>query len=124
MKTILTPVDFSKESEKALQVSASIASKTSAKIVLVHMTDSNNTSLVSTPEDNMPKSAFDLKVAAKKFEMFLDKDYLKDILVEPLIKYHINFTDICTLAKDITADLIVMGSHGSNGLQEITTPRR
>lgn len=39
MKTILIPVDFSKESLKALSVGASLAKIISARLVLAHMVD-------------------------------------------------------------------------------------
>lgn len=121
MKTILIPVDFSKESEKALSVGATIAKRISAKLVLTHMTDRDDSSLIKTPVDTITKKLYYSKLASKRFSEFLEKDFLKDVLVEPIIQNHIDFSSISSLADDISADLIVMGSSGSKGIVEITT---
>ena len=50
---------------------------------------------------------------------FLDKPYLKDINITPVIKHYKVFSEIDEVAQKHEADLIVMGSHGTDGLQEI-----
>ncbi|TVZ27190.1 nucleotide-binding universal stress UspA family protein [Gillisia sp. Hel_I_86] len=121
MKTILIPIDFSKESEKALSVGATIAKRISAKLVLAHMTGLNDSSLGTAPVHNATKKLYYSKLATKRFDEFLEKDFLKDVLVEPIMQHHVDFSSISLLADDISAALIVMGSSGSNGLSEVTT---
>ena len=121
MKTILIPVDFSKESEKALSVGAKIAKRISAKLILTHMTAIDTDELAKTPEDKITEKRDQSKLAAKRFHDFLEKDFLKDVLVEPIMQDRVDFDSISTFADDISADLIVMGSSGSNGFVASTT---
>jgi len=120
MKIILIPIDFSKESEKALSVGATIARRISAKLVLTHMVDLDERSLTKNPSDNFAQKLFQSKLAAKNFDEFLEKDFLDGIVVDTLLQNHIDFKGISELANELSADLIVMGSSGSKGLMEIT----
>ncbi len=119
MKTILIPVDFSQESEKALSVAATIAKRIPAKLVLTHMMEIDNNTFSQVATDGVTKALYNSKLAAKRFDEFQDNDYLEDIIIEPLIQNHINFNNISSLADDISADLIIMGSSGSSGISEI-----
>tara|TARA_R110002050_G_scaffold283271_4_gene431607 strand:- start:10085 stop:10924 length:840 start_codon:yes stop_codon:yes gene_type:complete len=121
MKTILIPVDFSKESEQALIVGASIAKRISAKLVLTHMTEFDDVSLTQEPIDSMTKRIDYSKLTAKRFDEFLNKDFLQDIIVEPVLQNHLDFSSISSMATNISADLIVMGSRGNKGIAEMTT---
>lgn len=116
MKKILIPVDFSQESEKALSVAATIAKRIPAKLVLTHMVEIDNNTFSQVATDGVTKALYNSKLVAKRFDEFLDKDYLEDIIIEPLIQNHINFNNISSLADDISADLIIMGSSGSSGI--------
>ncbi|PVW15812.1 universal stress protein [Marixanthomonas spongiae] len=121
MKTILIPVDFSKESEKALSVGAIIANRIAAKLVLTHMTDLNNNQEREGATDVISKKSSYSKLVAKRFDDFLQKDFLTGVLVEPLMQHHIDFNSISSLAEDISADLIIMGSKGKKELAEGVT---
>jgi nucleotide-binding universal stress UspA family protein len=120
MKTILIPVDFSKESEKALSVGAKIAKRITAKLILTHMADLDTDSLAKNPVDKITEKRDQSKLTAKCFQEFLKKYFLKDVLVEPIMQDRIDFDSISSFADDISADLIVMGSNGSNELKSST----
>ena len=60
-----------------------------------------------------------IKLGEQRFTDFLDKPYLKDIKVVPVIKHYKVFSEVAEVAEKHNADLIVMGSHGADGLQEI-----
>jgi nucleotide-binding universal stress UspA family protein len=64
------------------------------------------------------KAAYFIKLSEQKFEAFLKKDYLKTIKVTPIIKHFKVFSEVNEVAEKHDADLIVMGSHGTNGLEE------
>ncbi|WP_179344398.1 universal stress protein [Winogradskyella ursingii] len=117
MKTILIPIDFSSTSSKALEIGASIAKKISAKIVLTHMAGIEEGVLTRTT--NFEETLYHTKLAEKQYIELLKQPYLKGILVEPVLQKTLNFSSINNFAKDIDASLIVMGSHGSSGLNEI-----
>lgn len=120
MKTILIPVDFSKESDKALEVASKVAKKINAKIVLTHMAGVED-NLINKASSNATgmEAVYYSKLTAKKYEAFLDKEFLDGITVEPVLQKQLNFSGICEFAKEIDAGLIVMGSHGSKGISEI-----
>jgi len=60
-----------------------------------------------------------MKAAEKRLREFLDKDYLKEIKITPVIKHYKVFSEVNEISEKHNADLIVMGSHGTDGLQEI-----
>lgn len=116
MKTLLIPVDFSETSLKALEVGAKIAKRVSAKIVLTHMIG------IEKGYSNEPSSAeeaiFYKKLIGKKYDEFIDQPFLESIEIEPLLQKQLDFSGINELAKEIEANLIIMGSHGSKGITE------
>lgn len=117
MKTIIVPVDFSKYSENALKVAAQLARKEQAKIVAVHMMGLSDANLIK--EDNTMEGLFFIKLTQKRFQEFLNKDYLEGITVHQTVKNYKIFSELDDVAKEHEADLIVMGSHGSSGIQEV-----
>jgi len=119
MKTIIVPVDFSEQSEYALQFAAEIARNQQAEILALHMLEMSP-ALLSTgdtaPSENV---VFLLKLAEKRFADFLNKDYLQGVSITPVIKHFKVFSEINEIAEEQGADLIIMGSHGTDGLEEI-----
>ncbi|WP_010135854.1 universal stress protein [Ochrovirga pacifica] len=110
MKNIIIPVDFSKYSEYALKVGAQFAKKHNTKLTLVHMLEMPTG--YSDHSVDQKTTVFMLKLAEKKFDEFIDKDYLEDVSVDLVIKHYALFPEIGVLAKELNADLIIMGSHG------------
>lgn len=119
MKTIIVPVDFSQQSEYALEVAASLASRHDSQIIVLHMLELNYAMISSSEAYHPEQTVFLLKAAEKRLGNFLDKDYLKGITVKPVIKHYKVFSEVNEVASTHKADLIVMGSHGTDGLQEI-----
>ena len=117
MKKIIVPVDFSEYSENALKVAATIARNQDAELIAVHMLGLNDA--VLTNESTDVEGLFYIKLAKKRFEEFLDKDYLDGITVHQAVKNFKVFSELDDTAKEHKADLIVMGSHGSSGLNEV-----
>lgn len=119
MKKIIVPIDFSEHSEYALKAAAKLATKNHAEIYALHMLELSDAILTSTPESVHPEALFFLKMAEKKFNTFLDKAYLKDVKVIPVVKHLKVFSEVNDVAKKHEADLIVMGSHGASGVKEL-----
>ncbi|MDC1162204.1 universal stress protein [Tenacibaculum sp.] len=119
MKKIIVPVDFSEFSEYALQTAAFLAKKEKAEIMVVHMLELSNALLSQSESYSQQETVFYLKLAEKKIRTFLNKPYLKNIKVTPIIKHYKLFGEMDKLAKEEDADLIVMGSHGATGLHEV-----
>lgn len=119
MKTILVPVDFSKHSEYALEVAAKIARKQGAGIVVVHMMGLPESYLTKDEKQEVFNAIYFMKLTKKKFDKFLDKDYLKGIEVSQAVRDYKVFSELNEVAKEHEADLIVMGTHGVTGFKEV-----
>ena len=119
MKTIIVPIDFSEYSEYALQVAASLAEDNKAEIIALHMLDLQTAMLNESENYHLERTAFLLELAKKRFKEFLNKDYLKDVKVVPMIKHLKVFSEINDVARQENADLIIMGSHGATGFKEL-----
>tara|TARA_R110002051_G_scaffold99857_1_gene170237 strand:- start:44306 stop:45130 length:825 start_codon:yes stop_codon:yes gene_type:complete len=119
MKNIIVPVDFSIQSENALKVAASLAKKYKATIFALHMLELNDAYITSSQAAHPEQTVFLLKLAEKRFNEFLSKPFLKDVSVTPIIKHFKVFSEVNEVAEANNADLIIMGSHGTDGLMEI-----
>lgn len=118
MKTILVPTDFSKHSEYALEVAAKIAKEQKAEIIVLHMLGVSSVGMNTTGSSSANEAIFHLMLAEKGFKTFLKKDYLKDIKVKEKVQNFKVFSEINTLAKENNVGLVVMGSHGTSGINE------
>ena len=118
MKKIIVPIDFSEHSEYALETAAVFAKKYDAEILALHMLELSNAIISSTDNAQQAESVFYIKLAEKKFTEFLDKDYLKDIKVTPIVKHFKVFSEVNEVAKEHDADIIIMGSQGASGFKE------
>lgn len=119
MNKIIVPLDFSEQSGYALKVAASLATKHNAEILALHMLELNQAMITSSEGYHPEQTVFLIKMAEKHFSEFLDQPYLKDIKVTPIIKHFKVFSELNEIAEKHDADLIVMGSHGCDGLKEI-----
>ena len=119
MNKIIVPIDFSVHSEYALETAAILAKKYNAQILALHMLEISDSTLINSDNEQHAKAAFFLRLAEQKFESFLDKEYLKDVNVVPIVKHFKVFSEVSQVAGEHGADLIVMGSHGTSGFTEI-----
>ncbi len=118
MKKIIVPIDFSKYSEYALRTAAKLAKKNNAEILALHMLEMSDVLLTTSDNEQQQKAVFFLKLVEQKFNSFLEKDYLKDIKVTPIVKHFKVFSEVNDVAIENNADLIIMGSHGTSGVKE------
>lgn len=121
MQKIIVPVDFSKYSEYALEVGAALAKQHNAELIVMHMLEMSESIFSASTTQRNEENAFMMMVANKNFTEFLDKPYLNDIEVTPIIKYHKVLKEVAEVANEIRADLIVMGSRGHNDFEGIFT---
>jgi nucleotide-binding universal stress UspA family protein len=118
MKKIIVPIDFSEHSEYALKAAAQLAKTYNAKLLALHMLEMSDIMLTASEGEQYQKALFFYKLAEQKFETFLQKPYLNDITVVPIVKHFKVFSEVNDVAKEEDADLIVMGSHGASGFKE------
>jgi len=119
MKKIIVPIDFSEYSEYALETAANLAIKFGSELIVIHMLELSN-AIISAASDSLNEEAvFYLKLAEQKFDAFLDKPYLEGVKVTPIVKHFKVFSEVNAVATELSADLIVMGSHGTSGVKEV-----
>lgn len=122
MKNILVPIDFSVQAKYAAKVATDIARLTNAKIFLLHMLELP-TGVVDPSSfgnsNNTPTTLLFLKRAHEKFEDFKKLPFFKGIEVEDSVQFHKAYDGIIDESKKQQADLIVMGSKGTSGLEEM-----
>ena len=119
MEKIIVPIDFSEHSEFALEAAASLAQKFGSELIVLHMLELSN-AIISSASDTLSQEAvFYLKLAEQKFEGFLDKPYLENIKVTPIVKHFKVWSEVNDVAKEHNASLIIMGSQGASGIKEV-----
>jgi nucleotide-binding universal stress UspA family protein len=122
MKSILVPVDFSIQAQYAAKVAAAIAKKTNAKIFLLHMLELPSGVIDPTSfgtSNNAPTALLFLKRAREKFEEFKKLPFLEGLEVEDSVHFYKAYDGILDESRKQQVDLIVMGSQGASGLEEI-----
>jgi nucleotide-binding universal stress UspA family protein len=103
-RTLLVPHDFTSVGDIAMNYAIKMAKEMKANVELLHVVkDSKGTSK-----------------AKAEFEKIIGK--IKDKPANVQVNYHVKsgsiFTDIAATAQDLKASLIIMGTHGSKGLQQ------
>ncbi|CAL2060804.1 universal stress protein [Tenacibaculum sp. 190524A05c] len=117
MKRVLVPVDFSNQSENALITAANFAKKFDFELVILHMLEISNA--VVTNNVTTKETIFYLKLIEKKLNEFLDKDYLRDIKITPIIKHYKIFSELNELYEEEKITFVMMGSQGATGFKEL-----
>lgn len=127
MKTIIVPVDFSKCSIEALKFASLTAQKSNAKIHLLHIIQMQNyyfmgTDPLSVPPVNVNDKYYDNlnKEVTKTLEKLQKASYLENVFaVSKIETTHNIYEGILSYARKAGADIIIMGTYGSNSLKEI-----
>jgi nucleotide-binding universal stress UspA family protein len=119
MKKIIVPIDFSEHSEYALEAAANLAQKYGSELLVLHMLELSNAILTADSSALNEEAVFYLKLAEQKFDTFLDKPYLENLNVTPIVKHFKVWSEVNDVANEHDANLIVMGSHGASGVKEV-----
>jgi nucleotide-binding universal stress UspA family protein len=120
MKRILVPTDFSIYAENALKAAAQLAKKHNAEILLLHMLElpTQMSDAISTGK-SIPEVMLFIQKAKETFAEIFDRPYLDGIEVTEFIQFEKAFDGILKFTQKNDVELIVMGSHGSSGIEEI-----
>ncbi|MFE3866763.1 universal stress protein [Flavobacterium sp. LS2P90] len=120
MKRILVPTDFSKHAENALKLAAQIAKKNKSEIFLLHMLElpSQMSDAVSGGSD-IPEVMLFIKKANETLQKIKESPFLDGISVIETVQFERASHGILAFSKKNKIDLIIMGSHGSSGIEEI-----
>lgn len=120
MKKILVPTDFSEQAENALKVAAQLARTHNAEIYLLHILEIplHEVDAMNSQSD-LPEAVFFMKLAHKKFENILNRDYLEGVTIHETVDFHEIFKGVFHSCKKHDIDLVIMGSNGVSGLKEM-----
>ena len=133
MKQILVPTDFSAPAGHAADAAVQFALKHGASVHLIHSVDVpdtwqdarfSNAVLATRP----PKQQYDLYPevrqrvgeAHQRLEELTLRMSRKKVKATYNVAANVAWKDIVQVAKDMKADLIIMGTHGAGALKEAT----
>ena len=120
MKRILVPTDFSTYAENALKAAAQIAKKNNSELYLLHMLElPNQMSDTITEGNSIPEVMFFIEKAREMLESIKERPYLNGIVVNEVVLFENTFKGIIEFSKKNDIDLIIMGSRGLSGFEEI-----
>ncbi|NOT53627.1 MAG: universal stress protein [Deltaproteobacteria bacterium] len=122
IKTIVVPTDFSEYADHAFTWARGLATDHKAKIVLVHAV--HPTTYYAFPEavyvTDFAKLEEEIVAdAQKRLVDFMAKQAPASVTVETRVVVGEAVWEICQVATQEHADLIVMGSHGRTGLSHV-----
>lgn len=127
MKSILVPYDFSEEANYAFEFAQEIATKAECKLKLIHIleipTSQNfNTMGEVTMGENFMDKMYMVDLTNKRKEQFkqLEEEHAgKAYKFSTSLTYGNPYAGISGEIGEIKADLVIMGSKGSSGLEEL-----
>src|SRR5690606_12364856 len=114
-KVILVPTDFSPYATSATHVAARVASKTGASIVLLHNVNTLLKWNAMSKEERQehPETYGRTVEAEERMKKLLDHSMFDDLNVNSVTTHGVIYEEIVNKAAKMKADLIIMGSHGS-----------
>ncbi|NJB72178.1 nucleotide-binding universal stress UspA family protein [Saonia flava] len=119
MYRILIPVDFSDYSEYALEIACSIAREMNGQIVLLHMMGLSESVYDKNEAQEYKEAMYYMGLSKKRFKSFLDKPYTKGIKITEIVQNYKVFSELDNVSREQNIDLIIMGSQGAKGLDEV-----
>jgi nucleotide-binding universal stress UspA family protein len=129
MKRILVPTDFSDYSKIALQFAANLAHKINGRIYLVHVFDDNGTDMPgstgsgawmgSSTGDDFPLMIDRLRSIKTRIQNFIKSCGVPNTDIYHNVEGGVPHMKINHAAEKYHCDMIVMGTHGASGFQEM-----
>ncbi|MEQ6119708.1 universal stress protein [Reichenbachiella sp. MALMAid0571] len=125
MKRILVPIDFSEEANNALLTAHSLATDTNSDILLLHVVEDphyNAFETVGESHYDPMENLYILKLIEKtkeKLQAIVDDPKFKDINISYKVDMGNTYKSIIEHITMHKSSLILMGTKGSSGLQEI-----
>ena len=120
MKRILVPTDFSDHAMYALKVAAQLAKAHDAEVLILnlldlptHMNDAVNSGV------NIPEVMLYLNKTNERLDDLMEEEFLDNVKVSAVAKIEKAFQGIVKYSQEHAVDLIVMGSHGQSGFQDM-----
>ncbi|WP_143960608.1 universal stress protein [Litoribacter populi] len=127
MKTILVPYDFSQEAINAFEFAKDLATKAKCKLKLLHIvelptTQSFNTMGEINMADNEINNVFMIELVEKRKKQIAEIDTLYQNApyeFSTRLMFGNPYAGISNEVTEVKADLVIMGSKGSSGIEEL-----
>ncbi len=128
MKKILVPTDFSEQALSALHLAVEIAYQTEAELTLLHVVEIPGQQSFSTMGDTAAtygdgmEGVFVMKMlerGKKKLQELAESELLSSVKTKVELKAGNAYYNISSIVNELDPDLIVMGTSGSTGAEEI-----
>jgi nucleotide-binding universal stress UspA family protein len=117
LKNILVPIDFSDTSLNALQYAVAFAKQFEAKITLLHVI------LPVPPAAEVPLMAGGehdvFQAAERQIEEIAHSRISSSVLLQTLTRSGFAFDTIVSVARETSADIIILTTHGYTGLKHM-----
>ena len=126
MKTILVPTDFSTQADNALDMALQVAKINGSKILLINVIEGMRSFSFNTMgelEDSTGEEAYLVKKLVDQTKSNLD-DALSNldtdgVEIEAMVETGSPYESIAHVITNHDADLVVMGTKGSGGVEEV-----
>jgi nucleotide-binding universal stress UspA family protein len=117
LKRILVPIDFSETSDAALRYGAELARRFSARLLLLHVPEHPG----EAAEAEYPIGLFETmhNAAHDRLSHLLSKEERHELRPECSMRLGTPWEEIVRHAEEQEIDLIVMGTHGRDGLARV-----
>jgi nucleotide-binding universal stress UspA family protein len=115
MKTIIVPIDFSRESLTGLNLAIMIANKTGANILMIHVVEKKKSSDSNLKLEDRLQAELKFEAILRKFNPKKKQNYTLNYQ----IKEGKIFKEITTISEKKENALIVLSTHGSSGFEEL-----
>ncbi len=124
VKRILCPVDFSPASAHSLNYAVALAQWYGASVTVLHVADARPDVPIDPPIGILPRGAAVLAPADTErllaaIRTFGDAIPHGDVSLEPLVRSGPATREILEAADEMSADLIVLGTHGRSGFDRV-----
>jgi nucleotide-binding universal stress UspA family protein len=122
LRRILLPIDFSKYSNAALNYAVAFTEKFDAELNLLHVVQ--NLALVipdviTVEPATLPTAETITPAVQAGFQRLIAEHQLQRFQIKQHVREGTPFHEIIRCAREIDADLIVMGTHGHSGLAHV-----
>ncbi len=118
---VIVPVDFTPCAISALNYTKEMFSGKDTDVILIHVVDSRVAhriaQYVKEPVETVKERL--IEQAKQTFSRFIQETNTLDLVKETIVSYGPPFQEIALKARDLQADLVVMGGYGSRGKGQI-----
>lgn len=120
LKKLLVPIDFTDTSDRALDYAIELAQKVGAEIVVMHAYE---LPIYGFPDGAMIATADVATKISAAAQAALDQAVSsrsgRGVQLSSVLRDGVPWEEVATIAEEVDADIIVIGTHGRRGLSRV-----